>query len=113
MIIQPNQELTQAIARYQNGDMAAFDIIYYNSLPYITKCVLNVLNRTAPGASEELRQDIIQDTYMTIADKLNTLQAPRGLLPVGGADRHAPCPANLEPGSAPAGDGGLRRGPGL
>lgn len=76
MIIQPNQELTQAIARYQNGDMAAFDIIYYNSLPYITKCVLNVLNRTAPGASEELRQDIIQDTYMTIADKLNTLQAP-------------------------------------
>ena len=91
MIIQPNKELTQAILQYQNGDTAAFDVIYYNSLPYITKCVLNVLNRTAPGASEELRQDIIQDTYMTIADKLNTLQSPAAFFQWAGqiATHHA------------------------
>lgn len=91
MIIKPNEELNDAICRYQAGDGAAFDAIYYGSLQYITKCVLNVLNRTAPGASEDLKQDIIQDTYLTIADKLHTLQAPEAFFQWAGqiATHHA------------------------
>lgn len=91
MIIQPKKELLEAILGYQAGDGGAFDAIYYGSAPYITKCVLNVLNRTAPGASEDLQQDIIQDTYLTIAEKLHTLQRPEAFFQWAGqiATRHA------------------------
>ncbi len=74
MAIQPSAELLQAIRDYKNGRKDAFEYIYRASLSYLTKCVLTVLNRTAPGADDTLLQDILQDTYLTIAQKLNTLQ---------------------------------------
>lgn len=80
MILKPSAKLLHAIAKYKSGDQSAFDTIYYESLKYVTKSVLNVLNRTAPEASEDLQQDIIQDTYLTIASKLDTLQNPEAFL---------------------------------
>lgn len=74
MAIQPTKEMIQAIHNYKQGQRQEFHIIYTNSLPYLSKCILNVVNRTAPNASEELVQDILQDTYMSIAEKLDTLQ---------------------------------------
>ncbi len=74
MAIQPKPELIRAIQNYKNGDGQAFEILYKLSLPYLTQCVLNVLNRTAPGAGEMVLQDILQDTYLTVAEKLGTLQ---------------------------------------
>lgn len=74
MAIQPTTELIRAIQNYKQGQPQAFETLYNLSLPYLTKCVLNVINRTAPGADETLLQDILQDTYLSIAEKLDTLQ---------------------------------------
>ena len=91
MAILASQELIRAIQRYKAGDQAAFEFIYNGSVQYITKCVVTVLNRTAPGASEDLCQDIIQDTYLTIATKLDTLQSEELFLQWAGriATNHA------------------------
>lgn len=91
MILQPSDALIAAIKRYQAGDQAAFDTIYFESIRYVTKSVLNVLNRVAPDATEDLQQDIIQDTYMTIIAKLDTLNDPYAFLQWAGriATRHA------------------------
>ena len=51
MAILASPELIQAIQKYKAGDQAAFDEIYHGSIQYITKCVLNVLNRTADRKS--------------------------------------------------------------
>lgn len=72
-IIQPSAELTQAIRNYKAGDQQAFERIYSLSAPYLSKCIYNVISRTA-GASDELLQDILQDTFLTVAEKLDTLQ---------------------------------------
>lgn len=80
MILKPSEKLLEAIRKYQSGDQAAFDTIYYESIKYVTKSVLNVLNRTAPEASDDLQQDIIQDTYLAIASKLDTLKEPEAFL---------------------------------
>ena len=74
MAIQPSAKLIKAIRAYKKGDSQAFDEIYNASAPYLNKCILNVVNRTAPGASGELVADILQDTCMTVAEKLNTLE---------------------------------------
>lgn len=74
MAIQPSRELILAIQNYKKGHQEAFETIYHSSLPYLTKCVLTVINRTAPDAADDLLQDILQDTYITIAEKLDTLQ---------------------------------------
>lgn len=74
MAIQPTPELIRAIQDYQKGCPQAFEVLYRSSLPYLTKCILNVINRTTSGADETLLQDILQDTYLTIAQKLDTLQ---------------------------------------
>ena len=91
MAILASKELIQAIRRFKAGDEAAFEDIYNGSVQYITKCVLTVLNRTAPGASQDLQQDIIQDTYLTIATKLETLQSEQAFLQWAGqiATNHA------------------------
>lgn len=91
MILKPSEKLLEAIRKYQSGDQAAFDTIYYESIKYVTKSVLNVLNRTAPEASDDLQQDIIQDTYLTIASKLDTLKEPEAFLQWAGqiATHHA------------------------
>jgi len=91
MAILASQELIRAIQRYKAGDQAAFEFIYNGSVQYITKCVLTVLNRTAPGASEDILQDIIQDTYLTVATKLDTLQSEELFLQWAGriATNHA------------------------
>ena len=91
MVLKASRKLVLAIQEYQKGDDAAFDTIYHESIQYVTRCVLNVLNRTAPGASEDLKQDIIQDTYFTISAKLDTLQNPEAFLQWAGqiATRHA------------------------
>jgi len=73
-MIQPKPELIRAIQNYKNSDAQAFETLYKLSLPYLTQCVLNVINRTAPGAGEVVVQDILQDTYLTVAEKLGTLQ---------------------------------------
>lgn len=80
MAIQASDALIEAVKRYQAGDTAAFDTIYYESSPYVTKCVLNVLHKTVGVASEDLQQDILQDTYLTIAEKLPQLQEPGAFL---------------------------------
>lgn len=80
MAIKASDKLIQAIRQYQSGDETAFDTIYYESLPYITKCVLNVVNKTAADASEDVKQDIIQETYLTVATKLHTLNSPEAFL---------------------------------
>lgn len=80
MAIKASDKLIQAIRQYQSGDETAFDTIYYESLPYITKCVLNVVNKTAADASEDIKQDIIQETYLTVATKLHTLNSPEAFL---------------------------------
>ena len=59
MAIQANDTLIQAVERYQAGDTAAFDTIYYESNPYVTKCVLNVLHKTVGEVTEDLQQDIL------------------------------------------------------
>ena len=74
MAIQPTPELIRAIQNYKQGRQQDFEVLYRSSLPYLTKCVLNVINRTTSGADETLLQDILQDTYLTIAEKLDTLQ---------------------------------------
>ena len=74
MAIQPTPELIRAIQNYKKGQRQAFEVLYRSSLPYLTKSVLNVINRTTSGADETLLQDILQDTYLTIAEKLDTLQ---------------------------------------
>lgn len=91
MILKPSEKLLEAIRKYQSGDQAAFDTIYYESIKYVTKSVLNVLNRTAPEASDDLQQDIIQDTYLAIASKLDTLKEPEAFLQWAGqiATHHA------------------------
>ena len=91
MAILASQELIRAIRSYKAGDQQAFEDIYSGSIQYVTRCVLTVLNRTAPGASEDLRQDIIQDTYLTIATKLDTLQSEEAFLQWAGqiATNHA------------------------
>lgn len=91
MAIIPSQTLIQAIRRYKAGQQEAFGDIYNGSVQYITRCVLNVLNRTAPDADPDLQQDIIQDTYMTIATKLDTLQQEEAFLQWAGqiATNHA------------------------
>ena len=91
MVLKGSAELRNAIEKYLAGDSAAFDVIYRESIRYITRCVLNVLNRTAPEATDELQQDIIQDTYVTIATKLNTLNNPDAFLQWAGqiATNHA------------------------
>ena len=80
MAIRASEKLIAAISRYQAGDETAFDTVYYESLPYITRCVLNVVNKTVSGASEDVVQDIIQETYMIVATKLNSLQNPVSFL---------------------------------
>ena len=80
MAIQASQALIDAVKRYQAGDTAAFDTIYYESNPYVTKCVLTVLHKTVGAVSEDLQQDILQDTYLTIANKLPELQEPAAFL---------------------------------
>lgn len=91
MTIHASKELQKAILHYQEGAQGAFDIIYDESVKYITKCVINVLNRTSPNASEDLLQDVIQETYLTIATKLDTLQNPEAFLQWAGsiATHHA------------------------
>lgn len=74
MAIQPSKELIRAIRGYKQGDSRAFEELYKASAPYLNKCILNVVNRTAPAASGELVADILQDTFMTIAEKLPTLE---------------------------------------
>lgn len=80
MAIQARAELVQAVKAYQAGKSEAFDTIYYESAPYITTCVLNVLNKTVGDVSEDLQQDILQDTYLTIAQKLWELNEPTAFL---------------------------------
>lgn len=80
MAIRASEKMIAAISRYQAGDETAFDTVYYESLPYITRCVLNVVNKTVSGASEDVVQDIIQETYMIVATKLNSLQNPVSFL---------------------------------
>ena len=80
MAVKASDKLIGAITRYQAGDDSAFDTIYYESIQYITRCVLNVVNKTAAGASEDVKQDIIQETYMVVATKLHTLQKPESFL---------------------------------
>lgn len=80
MAIKASDKLISAVRRYQAGDDSAFDIIYYESIQYITRCVLNVVNKTAADASDDAKQDIIQETYMTVAAKLHTLQNPEAFL---------------------------------
>jgi RNA polymerase sigma factor (sigma-70 family) len=80
MAIQARAELVQAVKAYQAGKSEAFDTIYYESAPYITTCVLNVLNKTVGDVSEDLQQDILQDTYLTIAQKLWELNEPAAFL---------------------------------
>lgn len=91
MAIHPSKPLIQAIRRYKAGNQESFGDIYHESLAYVTKCVLTVLNRTAPDASEDLKQDIIQDTYLTIATKLGTLQSEEAFFQWAGqiATNHA------------------------
>ena len=74
MAIQPTIELSQAIRAYKSGDRKAFSAIYRLSRPYLAKCAANVVNRVAPNAPGDLMEDVLQDTFMTIAEKLDTLQ---------------------------------------
>lgn len=74
MAIQPSAQLLQAIRAYKNGNREVFTDIYNLSAPYLTKCALSVLNRTAPEGTQDLLQDVLQETYLTIAEKLHTLQ---------------------------------------
>ena len=67
-------EMIKVIRDYKSGNQQAFEELYKWSLPYLTKCVLNVLNRICSGANEDLLQDVLQDTYLTIAQKIDTLQ---------------------------------------
>lgn len=73
-IIQPSAELSKAIRKYKKGNQDAFTQIYSLSAPYLSKCIINVISRTAPADSDELLQDILQDTFLTIAEKLDTLE---------------------------------------
>ena len=75
MAIQPTIELSQAIRAYKSGDRKAFSAIYRLSRPYLAKCAANVVNRVAPNAPRDLLEDVLQDTYMTIAEKQNVLRS--------------------------------------
>lgn len=80
MAIQTSSKLIQAVREYQAGCNEAFDTIYYESAPYITTCVLSVLHKTVGNVSDDLQQDILQDTYLTIAQKLWELNNPAAFL---------------------------------
>ena len=91
MIIRPTDRLLQAIHDYLVGDGSAFDTIYSESVRYVTQSVLNVANRSTTPPSQDLIQDIIQDTYLTVATKLDTLNDPNAFLQWAGriATNHA------------------------
>lgn len=78
--MKPSDNLMNAIARYQAGDQNAFEIIYNESLGYVTQSVLNVLRKTVGNPSDSLQQDIIQETYLTIAINLSYLRNPEAFL---------------------------------
>lgn len=80
MAMKPSENLINAIAQYQAGNQDAFEIIYHESLGYVTQSVLNVLHKTVGNPSDSMRQDIIQDTYLTIATKLSELRNPDSFL---------------------------------
>lgn len=75
MAIMPSNELVKAIQAYKQGDSQAFEQIYKASQPYLHKCILNVVNRTAPNAPQDLIEDVLQETCLSIAEKLQTLQS--------------------------------------
>lgn len=91
MAMKPSEKLMNAITQYQAGHQEAFEIIYDESLGYVTQSVLNVLNKTVGNPSDFLRQDIIQETYLTIATKLSELRNPDAFLQWAGriATHHA------------------------
>ena len=91
MVLKASEKLIASIARFREGEETAFDVIYQESIKYVTRSVLNVINRTAPPDLEDLKQDIIQDTYLTIATKLDSLHNPQFFLQWAGqiATNHA------------------------
>ena len=64
--------LKDAIEVYLSGDKSAFTTIYNESVKYIYVCVRNVLNGN--DNSEDMIEDVVQDTFVEISTHLDSLQ---------------------------------------
>ncbi|MCM1258911.1 MAG: RNA polymerase sigma factor [Roseburia sp.] len=69
-----SEELTQAAEAYQKGDQEAFATLYEQSYRYLYACVIRIVK------SEDITQDMLQETYLEIVKNINTLRSPGDFL---------------------------------
>ena len=66
--------LLEAVIEYQGGNTSAFSLIYEESYKYLHTCVIHVVK------TEEVAQDMLQETYMEIVKSISQLRMPEDFL---------------------------------
>lgn len=68
------EELAQAVEAYQKGDKEAFTALYEQSYRYLYTCIMYIVR------SEDTTQDMLQETYLEIVKKIETLRSTEDFL---------------------------------